>query len=343
MHAIASNGMRAAVEEMLPKMEKAAGGPIEFQYGTTTDLVRKIEAGQPFDIVILTADAIGGLVKSGKAAGEMPLARSGVGVGMKSGVPKPAIGNSAQMKAALEKAKSITYAREGASRPFVEKMLATMGIAQQASAKTVLAAGSGAATESVANGSVDIVLTQDLAGLSVDTLEVDGVTLPIVGRRIPIVADDYADAYSKAEAAKDLKSMRDAAREAKATTMTGRHDDDRPILDPPQRVSGMRVPDADTWRLPGRPEGLDGAAEVIARGEPGPPFDYHLPMLSLPYALRNTVKTVPKPVSYLAADPALVRQWGARMAAPKLKVGIAWAGGTHFGKAGGGLHHVVLR
>jgi len=43
--------------------------------------------------------------------------------------------------------------------------------------------------------------------------------------------------------------------------MTGQHDDDRPILDPPQRVSGMRVPDADTWRLPGRPEGLDGAAE----------------------------------------------------------------------------------
>ena len=33
-----------------------------------------------------------------------------------------------------------------------------------------------------------------------------------------LVADDYADAYSKAEAAKDLKSMRDAAREAKATT-----------------------------------------------------------------------------------------------------------------------------
>lgn len=43
--------------------------------------------------------------------------------------------------------------------------------------------------------------------------------------------------------------------------MTGPHDDDRPILDPPQRVSGMRVPDAEAWRLPGKPEGLDGAAE----------------------------------------------------------------------------------
>lgn len=43
--------------------------------------------------------------------------------------------------------------------------------------------------------------------------------------------------------------------------MTGPHDDDRPILDPPQRVSGMRVPDADTWRLPGKPDGLDGPAD----------------------------------------------------------------------------------
>ncbi|MDA1147738.1 MAG: hypothetical protein O3A76_14065 [Chloroflexi bacterium] len=33
-----------------------------------------------------------------------------------------------------------------------------------------------------------------------------------------------------------------------------------PIADPPQRVSGMRVP-SDGWRLPGKPEGLDAAAE----------------------------------------------------------------------------------
>lgn len=37
--------------------------------------------------------------------------------------------------------------------------------------------------------------------------------------------------------------------------------DERPILDPPQRVSGMRVPDAEAWQLPGKPDGLDGPAE----------------------------------------------------------------------------------
>ncbi|MFN8585225.1 MAG: hypothetical protein U0446_07885 [Dehalococcoidia bacterium] len=37
------------------------------------------------------------------------------------------------------------------------------------------------------------------------------------------------------------------------------HDEELPILDPPQRVSGMRVPDG--WTLPGKPSGLSAAAE----------------------------------------------------------------------------------
>jgi hypothetical protein len=44
--------------------------------------------------------------------------------------------------------------------------------------------------------------------------------------------------------------------------MTGPRDasgDDRPILDPPQRVSGMRVPEG--WTMPGKPSDLSAAAE----------------------------------------------------------------------------------
>ncbi len=45
--------------------------------------------------------------------------------------------------------------------------------------------------------------------------------------------------------------------------MTGPRDatGDGPILDPPQRVSGMRVPAADGWSLPGKPAGLSPDAE----------------------------------------------------------------------------------
>src|SRR5438552_18303442 len=47
------------------------------------------------------------------------------------------------------------------------------------------------------------------------------------------------------------------------SAMTGPRnaEDERPILAPPQRVSGMRVPEADAWSLPGKPDGLDVAAE----------------------------------------------------------------------------------
>jgi molybdate transport system substrate-binding protein len=159
LHAIASNGMRAVIEELQPKLEKAAGRPLAFEYGTTTDLVRKIGGGQPFDLVILTSDAITNLSKSGKVTGQLDFARCGVGVGIKSGAKKPAIGTSAQMKATLLAAKSVTWAKEGASRPFVERMLKSMGIADQMTPKTVLAPGSGAATTSVAEGRVDLVLT----------------------------------------------------------------------------------------------------------------------------------------------------------------------------------------
>lgn len=87
-------------------------------------------------------------------------------------------------------------------------------------------------------------------------------------------------------------------------------------------------------------QGQDGVGQVIARGEPRPDFDYHLPMLSLPFALRKTVPSVPQATPYLRADPAKQERWRTRIGdTPKLKVGLAWAGGTHFGKTGWRIHN----
>jgi tetratricopeptide (TPR) repeat protein len=80
-------------------------------------------------------------------------------------------------------------------------------------------------------------------------------------------------------------------------------------------------------------QGLQGTDQVIARGDPRPGFDYHCPMLSLPYALRHMVTGIPQPTPYLSADDAKVRQWAARIGdKPGLKIGLAWSGGVHTGK-----------
>jgi hypothetical protein len=56
-------------------------------------------------------------------------------------------------------------------------------------------------------------------------------------------------------------------------------------------------------------------------------FDYWVPIMSIPGILGVTLNNLPKPVNYLTADPALVRDWQTRLG-PKtrMRVGFAWSG-----------------
>jgi Flp pilus assembly protein TadD len=70
---------------------------------------------------------------------------------------------------------------------------------------------------------------------------------------------------------------------------------------------------------------LDGVAEVLSEDDRFlPPFDYHCPLLSLPFAFGTTMATIPGSVPYLHADAGV---WAPTLAAlPGLKVGLVWAG-----------------
>jgi tetratricopeptide (TPR) repeat protein len=72
---------------------------------------------------------------------------------------------------------------------------------------------------------------------------------------------------------------------------------------------------------------LEGVAAIVIKDEPLPPFDYQIPLMSLPLAFGTTLDTVPSRVPYLAADPAKLAQWSAVLG-PKTRprVGIVWAG-----------------
>ncbi|QOZ14289.1 hypothetical protein XI02_03770 [Bradyrhizobium sp. CCBAU 21365] len=66
---------------------------------------------------------------------------------------------------------------------------------------------------------------------------------------------------------------------------------------------------------------------VFARGEPLPPFDLQLPLLSLPRIFRTTVETIPAATSYLRADAGKLARWREALAGvTALKVGAVWAG-----------------
>lgn len=171
---MASNGFKAVLEELQPQCERAIGRPLVIEYNSSTGLKQKMDAGQTFDAAIVTTELMDTLVKERKVAAGTPaaLAKSGVGVGVRKGAPKPDIRTSDAMKKTLQSAKSVTYAEDGASRVFVERMFERMGIAAPMKAKTVLEQGSGRATARVADGKTEMVLT-----LASEILPVAGIEL----------------------------------------------------------------------------------------------------------------------------------------------------------------------
>ena len=71
--------------------------------------------------------------------------------------------------------------------------------------------------------------------------------------------------------------------------------------------------------------GVNGIEHLVARGEPLPPFDFHVPLLSLPHILGTTLADIPADVPYIsvpdgAATPRL------DPVSTKLRVGIVWQG-----------------
>jgi molybdate transport system substrate-binding protein len=171
-----SNGMKAVVQQLQTACERTTGHPFAIEFGSTTGLRQKIDAGTPFDLVIVTSDGIADLTKQTKvmAGTSAELARAGIGFAVKTGAPKPDISTPEAMKRALREAKSVTYAQDGASRPTVDAMFERLGLAAELKPKIKMTTGSGPAMESVAAGQTAVVLTLISELMPVHGIEIVG-------------------------------------------------------------------------------------------------------------------------------------------------------------------------
>jgi len=74
-----------------------------------------------------------------------------------------------------------------------------------------------------------------------------------------------------------------------------------------------------------------GAEGLVVQGDPLPPFDVFVPLISLPHVLKTTPTTVPNVVPYLRARPDLVDHWRRQLQSlPGFKIGIAWQGNPEY-------------
>jgi molybdate transport system substrate-binding protein len=153
-----TNGVRAVVEELLPQFEKTTGNKVVISFEPSTQIKKRIDAGETFDVAFMTTTLIDEAIKAGKLQFESRrfIARSGLGLSIRSGAKKPDIGSVDAFKKTLVVAKSITYATQGASAAPFEALMAKLGLESQVKPKYNLRNTAAQVGEAVASGAVEI-------------------------------------------------------------------------------------------------------------------------------------------------------------------------------------------
>ena len=153
-------GMQPATPELIAEFERSTGHKIAVTYGLAAVLKTKFLEGTPADVLLLTSPIIEDLAKQGKVApgSKVDVARSGVGIAVKAGAPKPDISTPEALKKTVLAAKSVGYSKEGASGVAFARALERLGIADQVKTKykdTQTRAG-----EMVAAGEIELAAAQ---------------------------------------------------------------------------------------------------------------------------------------------------------------------------------------
>src|SRR5882757_6748453 len=100
---LASNALKEAYLELVPGFERSTEHKVATTWAGTSDIMKRLAAGEVFDLVIMAGPSIDELIKQGKiaAGSRVDLAKSGVGVAVRAGAPKPDISSGEALKRAL--------------------------------------------------------------------------------------------------------------------------------------------------------------------------------------------------------------------------------------------------
>lgn len=167
-------GVRSVMLELGPRFEGATGHKLVISFDVANALKRRIDAGESFDVAILTVPVMDDLIKHNKIIADtrVNVARSGMGLAVRAGAPKSDISSTDAFKRALLSAKSITYPKEGLTGIHIAKVLERLGIAEAMGAKATLT-GAESPAELVARGDIEIaahIIPELLAVKGVDFL-----------------------------------------------------------------------------------------------------------------------------------------------------------------------------
>jgi molybdate transport system substrate-binding protein len=133
---LSTQATEEAYRELAPQFEQASGHKVTTIFTGTLDVQKRIAAGESYDVIIMAGPAIDDYIKSGRIVpgSRVDLAKSGVGVAVRAGAPKPDIGSTEALKKTLLAAASIGYST-GPSGVYLTGLFARLGVAEEVAPK----------------------------------------------------------------------------------------------------------------------------------------------------------------------------------------------------------------
>jgi len=165
IHVWTARAIATVLAEIGTQFERTTGHTLDVSVGLPSDFDKRFDADDPLDLLISVSSPVDVWIKEGKlvAATRTEISRSGIGVGVRAGAPRPDIRSVGAFKGALLDAKSIAYLRVG-SGIYVEGLVERLGIADAIASK-VTRPEADIVSELVAKGEVElgmVVITQIL-------------------------------------------------------------------------------------------------------------------------------------------------------------------------------------
>jgi molybdate transport system substrate-binding protein len=160
LRVLAGGALTLTMEELASRHMREGGSRIVYFFGTTPQLIAEAISGRPFDLGIVPVDVMrdAGARARFEPGPTTDIVRVGVGVAVRAGAPRPAIGTAAELRATLLAAQSVSLIPASATGTYVLSVFDRLGIAEEMRPKLRPQPNTAAIPAAVASGEAQIAV-----------------------------------------------------------------------------------------------------------------------------------------------------------------------------------------
>ena len=158
---ISSMATRQVLVDLADAYLQCSGVEASFASVGGVDAAKRVQDGEPFDVVVLAADAIDKLIAAGRvvAGSKTDLVRSAVAIAVRAGAQQPDIGSEDRLQRAVLAARTLGYST-GPSGMALMQLFERWGIADTVRRRIVQAPPGVPVGQLVASGAVELGFQQ---------------------------------------------------------------------------------------------------------------------------------------------------------------------------------------